>query len=118
MYLSLTLESLSLAINLGVPEEERRQQQRVDLDLEIRLKDLTAVDTDDVMDTICYDGLSQQICQFSAQKQFRLIEYYGYQLFEYVKTLLPDSALLKLTVIKSPPMDNLKKANFCVSDWQ
>jgi dihydroneopterin aldolase len=118
MYTHLKIENLAIPVIMGVPEEERKTQQNIILNLELRFKDCAAMYSDKIEDAICYATLSQKISQYSCSKEFKLIEHYGYFIFEYIKKLLPKNVLIKLNVAKSPPLANLERASFVVSDWE
>lgn len=121
MYLSLKIENLAIPVLLGVPDQERKMQQVIMINLEIKLKDCLGMYTDKIEDAICYAGLSEEIYKFSCSKEFKLIEHYGYLLFELIKTLVSlvsKDNLIKLKISKSPPLTNMERASFELSDWE
>lgn len=104
----LTVNGLELNIHLGWPESERLQQQTVTLDMTIHFNEAPrACTTDNLEDTFCYDELIKIIKENVAQRSFKLIEHFGYEMYQLVKKLLPDNTLLQLSVSKKPPIENL-----------
>ena len=114
---SLVLKKLQLKVRLGVTKAERAKKQTVKLDLQIFFaKPPQACHSDKIADTICYDNLARKIQEFCSDKEFALIEYLGYQLFCYIKKLLPRNSKLDLTLIKKPPLRSLDRSEFVIKD--
>ncbi len=58
----------------GVYPEEREREQRFVIDLDIGGDLATAVESDDVKDTVDYDAIVQSVRETSRQRMFHLIE--------------------------------------------
>jgi len=104
----LTVNGLELHINLGWPQAERAQQQTVTIDMTIQFNQTPlACTTDELTDTFCYDELITKMKQNTAARHFKLIEHFGYEMYQLVKNFLPANTLLQLSVTKKPPIENL-----------
>jgi len=126
MQTCLSLKDLTLKIHLGVTAVEQQQLQAVVVDIDIFFKSPPqACITDDLHQALCYDDLAQKIAAFCAGKSFHLIEYFGYQLFDFLKNVLSLPSLTKATatnvamlsvgIKKTPPIANLGRAIFTLN---
>ncbi|NCX93347.1 MAG: dihydroneopterin aldolase [Gammaproteobacteria bacterium] len=113
----LTLNQFRLQVRLGWPEEERSHFQEVLLDLHLHFLNLPqACLTDELSDTVCYAMLAQDIQNFSAQKSFKLIEYFAHELYRFIKSKLGEVSII-LTLTKTPPVAGLQHSAFTISDF-
>jgi dihydroneopterin aldolase len=113
----LALKGLALQVKLGVSDQERSHPQTVILDLELTFKKLPpACFSDDLADTICYDGLVKNIRHFCTTKSFHLIEYLGTQLHEFIKSTLSQPAAINLSIQKKPPIEGLASSVFSIGE--
>lgn len=112
----LTLEHLQLMVHLGVTAAERAKPQQVILDITIKFPKLPL--TDKLEDTICYDKLATAIKEFCHDKEFNLIEYMAKQLYDFIKTQISAQHKLQLSLTKTPPIANLDRSIFTISDWE
>lgn len=112
----LTLEHLQLMVHLGVTVAERTKPQQVTLNITIKFPELPL--TDKLEDTICYDKLATAIKEFCHGKEFNLIEYMAKQLYNFIKTQISAKHKLQLSLTKTPPIANLDRSIFTISDWE
>ena len=104
----LTLNGLELSIYLGWPQTERLQPQTVSVDMTIQFAvPPKACTTDTLNDTFCYDELVTLLKEKIAQRQFKLLEYLCYEMYQIVKNFLPADVTLRLCVTKKPAIENL-----------
>ena len=106
---SIVLQQLELHLSLGWPDHERSQTQSVMLDIYMDfLEPSRACITDELDEKTNYDTLNQKIIENMANRSFRLIEHLGYELYQLIKTFLPENTLVTVCIIKKPPIANLK----------
>lgn len=97
----LKINRLELHINLGWPAKERVKAQPVFLDIEISGTSLIkGAKSDNLKDTICYDVLATAIKERVNQREYKLIEHLGLDLFNLVKSHIPKKMKLKLAITK------------------
>ena len=115
----LELRELVCKTRLGWTLEERAHDQEVAVDL-VLLFDSTpaAIHSDELRDTLCYGGLSEQIQALCTSREFRLIEHLAHQIFEMIKQKCPASSQLELSVTKlKAPVPGLRGgATFTLSN--
>jgi 7,8-dihydroneopterin aldolase/epimerase/oxygenase len=118
----LTLKNLSLMVNLGATDKERDIPQIVILDLYINFKALPkACFTDQIADTVCYDGLIKKIKQFCDKKTFNLLEHLGLQLYDFIKNIISNfgdskQIAIGLHIKKNPPILGLGSSTFSIGE--
>lgn len=113
----LSINDLSLNLHLGVTPQEREKKQKVLLNLGIIFLSLpSACTTDKPEDCICYDALIQSIRNFCDKKEFLLIEYLCYQLYQFIKDNISKECKLDLTIEKKPPIAQIKSCSFRIQD--
>lgn len=105
----LVLRDLRLQVKLGCEPEERRSPQPVDVTIEIGFQDLPGgCTTDELSQTACYDRLSRVLGDYCREKEFKLIERLGLELFQITKNTIGVKSALTLHAKKvKPPVDNL-----------
>jgi FolB domain-containing protein len=114
---TLSLDQLELQVHLGWTEAERQEPQLVLVSIEINFIDMPEGCIDDELDnTLCYDKLSQLLVKLVADKHFKLLEFLAKSLFDAVQGSLSKGDRLTLEVSKKPPMENLQRASFSLSD--
>ena len=102
----ITIMNYKLWIYIGVTKQERKHKQEVELLLEINFADLPkATITDNIKDTLCYQGLCEQLEIFNS-KSFSTVEYCGMKIYNVLhKIIAPNTYSLELK--KKPPIKNL-----------
>lgn len=108
-YCSIVLNQLELSVYLGQLLAERRSKQVVSLSITIQfLKPLRACTTDKLKDTDCYDQLITAIKKnINKQREFRLLEHLGYEVYKSTKQFLSTPALVHICITKKPAIPNL-----------
>jgi 7,8-dihydroneopterin aldolase/epimerase/oxygenase len=121
MLYQLVLKNINLRVKLGHLEEERSYPQQVLA--QIKLQFLTAplaCITDNLQDAICYAFLAEELQKFCETRSFKLIEALTYQLFQFLKQKMLEMNFEKvnlyLSITKNPPMPNLERSSFVMSD--
>lgn len=105
---SIILHKLELSVHLGWPEAERLKKQFILIDIELLFSEPPkACLSDDLEDTFSYEILCILIEKQIGQRQFRLIEHLGYEIYQLVKNALPENILVTIRVTKQPPIVNL-----------
>lgn len=118
---SLHLKGLALDVHLGWPQAEREKTQAIILDIKLHfLQPPRACSTDDLEDTHCYDTLVQNIRHYLNQREFRLIEHLGKELYQFIKLQFSkQEASLTIRITKKPTISNLNGGvSFCYGDSQ
>jgi FolB domain-containing protein len=93
MQAKLKIENLETEVYLGWPDKERKELQRVIINIELRFKNLKALHSDDLEDTICYDYIEKILTSNLKAQEFKLLERLTYYCYEVlVKTLPPGIA--------------------------
>ncbi len=121
MYCELILKNLGLDVKLGYSEEERVLPQRVLVQIKLQFASVpVACTTDNLHDTFCYATLSCELQKFCDHHSFKLIESLGYRLHQLLKKKTTDVTSVKvnvfLSVTKNPPLANLERSSFSISD--
>ena len=87
----LILEKLNLLVKLGNSVEERQLPQKVSLQIKLGFdRLLDACTNDNLMNTICYANLADNLQQFCDDRSFKLIEALTYQLYQFLKIELSE----------------------------
>lgn len=114
---TFSINKLALAIFLGWPEEERKTKQTVFLDVNFSFTDLPrAFITDELSDTFCYQTLIEKIHHFVAQKKFRLVENFCYEIHQFIKSTMNSPVYLSVLVKKHPPIQGLEEVAVSCTD--
>jgi dihydroneopterin aldolase len=121
MFHQLTLDDVSLDVNLGHLEEERSLPQAVLLHIKFQFATFPlACTTDNLQDTICCAALSCELQKFCDNRSFKLIETLGYQLYQFLKEKIAEATSEKVSVFlrvtKNPLFVNLRRFSFEISD--
>jgi dihydroneopterin aldolase len=115
---SLCIHHLELYVHLGWQEAERAQAQGVALDIDIHFAAPPAACVSDRLDdTLCYSQLIQTIREYVANKQYQLLEHFGFDLYQLIKKHMPEGAELKIALTKHPHIEGLTGGvSFCYQD--
>ncbi len=106
-----------MTVYLGWSDKEREHAQQVYADLQINyLAPPVACANDDLIDTDCYYQLSLALQAVCDAKPYRLLESLAHDLFQKAKATLNAKASIHLSLTKNPPMDNLKRVQFIITD--
>lgn len=110
---SLQIHGLELPVLLGWSEIERIDAQIILLDIKIKfLTPPAACQTDELADTICYDGLIEKIKQYLKKRTYRLVEYLAKDIFTLIKTNIASLESLTICITKHPKISGLN-GNIC-----
>lgn len=117
----LILEKLNLHVKLGHTTEERQLPQKIYVKIKLdfdRLPD--ACTRDNLIHTICYANLADDLQQFCDNRSFKLIEALAYQLYQFLKIKIAEKVNAKvnifLCITKNPRLTKLKQASFSIGD--
>lgn len=117
----LILEKLNLHAKLGHTAKERHLPQRISLQIKLGFDHLLdACTTDNLINTICYADLADDLQQFCDDRSFKLIEALTYQLYQFLKIKLSEKINGKISIFlcvtKNPQLAKLEYASFSISD--
>lgn len=117
----LIIEKLSLHVKLGHTPEERQLPQKVYIQIKLEFDHLPdACISDNLIHTLCYASLAEDLQQFCDHQSFKLIEALAYQLYQFLKIKLTEKLNAKvnifLSVTKNPPLTHLEQATFSISE--
>lgn len=85
MEITLEIQKLTIAVNLGVGEAERSTPQQVELDITYILPNFKSLQTDEIDDTIDYLQVSKSIIEHIKDKSYCLIEHLAYTIATILK---------------------------------
>ena len=109
-YTCITLNSLEVPVKLGWTEEERSHEQLISIDVTIQFAEPPKACTTDLLnDTHCYDSLVTAIKTSINDREFRLLEYLGYALYQTIKPHFSPDTLIQIHITKKPAILNLTK---------
>ncbi len=120
---TLQIRGLELCVHLGWPVDEILKKQVVLLDVHIIFaQPPTGCQSDHLSDTYCYSELIKNIRQFTETKEFHLIEFLSRELFQFIKTRLPQDARMSVRITKHPKIPGLTQGvcfsyGECESVW-
>ncbi|AIL65254.1 Dihydroneopterin aldolase [Rickettsiales bacterium Ac37b] len=116
----LSFDKLSIKVNLGVSDIERKISQEIYLSLKlIFITPPKGCFSDNIEDTICYNQLANVIKEFCENREFKLIEYLTYQLYQSIKDFINNSNVkiwLKLDKYPGVIKDLLGATSFTYHD--
>lgn len=121
MYSQLILEKLNLYVKLGHTDEERQRLQKVYVQIKLDFDCLIDACThDNLIYTVCYANLADDLQQFCDHRSFKLIEALAYQLYQELRLKLTEKINAKinisLCVTKNLQLPALEQARFSISD--
>jgi FolB domain-containing protein len=101
----LKIYGLHLQVHLGCTELERNVKQAVTVNVEMHFDSMpAAVKSDNLTDTICFDGIIRKVQDIICTKQYNLIEHMGNNIFEIIKKEAPD-VFVRIIVSKAPKIE-------------
>lgn len=83
----ISIEGLIVEARIGVTEEERSRPQPLVIDLELAADLSAAAKTDNLVDTIDYDDLTNKVATFVRESRFRLLERLAAEIGDLVSAL-------------------------------
>ena len=116
----LKIATLDIPLHIGCYEEEKQRTTPVQLTVELKLNELSALKTDMLTDTVCYDQLINHLKTQCFDKTYQLIEYAGASIFEEIKAFIKQKskeAKLRITLTKKLKHDLLKDSQVVLSDF-
>lgn len=119
MTTSLSINKVSLQVRLGVTDDERAGLQDIEISITLYYPEIPAECTyDDTESYICYDGIVKKVEAFIKHREFKLLEYLGYQIFGIIRERIPPHIKLTVSTTKlSPPVPAIKDGcTFTCSD--
>ncbi len=121
MLYQLILDDISLYVSLGNLDKERATLQQVLLQIKLRFINLPlACTTDNLQDTICYAALACELQKFCDGRSFKLVEAFGYQLYQLLKEKIATTTSHQidvfLRVTKTSQSVHLGRFSFEISD--
>ncbi len=115
----IELNDLRLKVNLGVGEEERSKAQDVMVNLKFFSENKPgACISDNINDTICYHKMSDLVKEFVREKEFKLLEYLCYEMYQSLRKYVGQETKIWIKIEKcNPPIENLLgSTSFTYSD--
>jgi len=110
-YTTLTINKLLVMVKLGTTEEEREVPQPVEIDITFffpNLPDECMRDTSEP--SLCYKDISDNVQDFAEKNEFKLIEYFAYQVFLFLRNFIPEKVGVLTKVTKcNPPVDAIQE---------
>lgn len=105
---SLLIKEFELTVSLGWSDEERAHKQSVLINIELQFQQPPmACQSDELVETHCYDALTDFIYRYTSDKSFRLVEYLAGEIYLIVKKEVGMSIGVKVEVIKQPEITHL-----------
>ena len=119
LHASLSLENIIIPLHIGWSEEERKRPQDISINIDIQFDEPPhACETDDLEDTICYKTLSDKIREYCTSREFKLIEYLGYQLYLFTKAQIPPNTKINVSIVKPRSAFSTESRTFNISDFK
>jgi FolB domain-containing protein len=110
---SIVLRGLEFPVFLGWPETERATPQVVVMDFNLQFaQPPQGCVSDELQDTYCYDTLTATIMKKVSQRQFRLLEHLGHEVYQHIKAFVTEGTKVNIRVKKQPPIAGLKGGVF------
>lgn len=105
---SLSINGLCLSVFLGIYPEEKQKKQPVILDLHLRFAEPpSACNSDQLVDTYCYDRIIHYLKEKLADRRFQMIEKFTKTLYDLLKDYFPETVILSVRVTKKPKLPEL-----------
>jgi len=109
----IVLRGLEFPVYLGWPDAERAQPQIVVIDFNLQFPQPPhGCVSDELQDTHCYDTLTSSILEKISQRQFRLLEHLGHEVYQHLKSFVKEGTKVNIRVKKLPPIAGLKGGVF------
>lgn len=114
----LSINRIRLSARLGCEKEERATPQCVEVDVKLYYPALPVASMKDKGDFACYDKLSRSIQKLCDEKEFRLIEFLGHEIYRKVRKDVPEEIKIQVKITKCslPVSFVLGGASFSYSD--
>ena len=105
----ISLNNLILSVNLGVTEDERKTPQKISVSFKFYMKGIPkSCETDNIEDTVCYAEMAELVKQHCSKKDFKLLEYLCYFLYEEIRKKIDPEVKIWVGVEKcDPPIEGL-----------
>lgn len=116
----LKIATLDVPLHIGCYTEEKGRTTLVQMTIELKLSEKTALKTDQLKDTICYDQLVNHLKTHCYDKTYQLIEYACSSIFEEIKTFLKQKnkeAKVRLNLTKHLKHPLLNNSQFVLSEF-
>ncbi|WP_116964173.1 dihydroneopterin aldolase [Fastidiosibacter lacustris] len=111
----LKLNGIALNTYLGVYDFEQQQMQTVLVDVIVEFKNIPkACISDALEDTFCYAQINEVLMRTAASKRYQLIEHLAQSLLDALVLHLNHPLNVYLELHKTPPLENVVNASFCV----
>jgi dihydroneopterin aldolase len=105
---AVSISKYAIYVKVGVTDEERAYPQKIFIDINLKYPALpNGCISDDIGDVICYDSICQLIAKSVEGKEFKLIEYLSFYVFNLLKKTCREH-LLHVRVVKAPSIVNLE----------
>lgn len=102
------IEGLEVLALIGVYDWERDHQQRLIVDVELSADLARAAQTDDVNHTLNYALVAQEINDFAAKSEFKLLEALASQMVDCLLQAFPMLSTVRLKLSKPDILANAK----------
>lgn len=114
----LTINRLRLTVHLGYENGERKTPQPVEVDIKLFFPELTEASINDDGNFSCYDKISHVIKKLCDEKEFRLIEYLGKEIYNAIRPTVDNEVkiMVKITKCGLPVSFVLGGASFSYTD--
>jgi dihydroneopterin aldolase len=105
----MDIDRLRLNVHLGCSADERTRPQPVEVSLSIHFKkNVEALQSDQLSDTVCYQDVCDQIKIAASTKEYNTVEHLAFEIRREIQPLLRTAASADLAVHKiQPPIENL-----------
>ena len=116
----LKIATLDIPFHIGCYDEEKQRTTPVQLTIELKLNELSALKSDQLNDTVCYDQLINHLKTQCFDKTYQLIEYAGASIFETIQAFLKQKnkeAKVRVTLTKRLNHALLKDSQFVLSEF-
>lgn len=116
----LKIATLDIPFHIGCYDEEKQRTTPVQLTIELKLNEFSALKSDQLNDTVCYDQLINYLKTQCFDKTYQLIEYAGASIFETIQAFLKQKnkeAKVRVTLTKHLNHTLLRDSQFILSEF-
>lgn len=105
----LAIRGFELCVHLGFSKQEKVEAQLILINIELAFKTAPAACTSDQLaETICYADLTSRLRNYVKSKQYNLIEFLAFDIFNFIDQQKYAQELgIKVDVIKHPKIAGL-----------